>query len=223
VGACPALYYSSALAAEISVLKGRVTDVQEKIVAGAMIFVYGSPDVRKAADFISAPTDKDGRFRMVVPPGKYWVVARLKMTEDFGPLMPGDKHSGDPEQIEITRDSYVEQDFVVADLNEAIKIKRESVERLYIIRGRILDENGAPVSGAYAIANSEEEFDRFPTYISAWVDDKGNYTLYVPQGRHVIGGAVAFPPGQDYFFTSEVIIDEDIPNLDIVLTSTNSK
>jgi len=220
---CPSLYYSYVSAAETSVLKGRITGVEEQVVEGAMVFVYSSEDVRKAADFISAPTDKGGLFRMVVPPGKYWVVARLKMTEDFGPLMPGDKHSGDPEVIEITRDSEVNTDFIVADLKEAIKMKREEVERLFTIRGKIIDENGAPLIRAYAIANSKEKFERFPKYISAWVDDMGNYTLYVPRGKHFIGGAVTFPSGQDYYMISEVTVESDMQDFEIMLKSTNNK
>jgi hypothetical protein len=76
-----AMNYSTARAAETSVFKGTVSDVDGKAVEGAMIYVYNSPEVRRAAEYISAPTGKDGVFRIVMPPGEYWAVARLKKAE----------------------------------------------------------------------------------------------------------------------------------------------
>ena len=71
-----AIDYSPALAEEKPVLKGKVSDREGKAVVGAMVFVYDSPYVKRSADFISAATDTDGLFRMVLPPGRDWLVAR---------------------------------------------------------------------------------------------------------------------------------------------------
>lgn len=218
-----AIDYSTALAEEKSILKGRVSYVEGQAVEGAMVFVYDSPDVRRQADFISARTDKDGLFRMVLPSGRYWLIARLKKTEGFGPLMPGDKHSGEPGEIELASDSEVDMDFIVADLKEAIKIKTKAREGPVKISGRIIDENGSPVRRAYAFANRNEKISGIPDYLSAWVDNEGRYTLYIPRGRYYIGGAVTFPPGQNYFMNGEMTIDVDKPDVDIVRKSHDSK
>jgi protocatechuate 3,4-dioxygenase beta subunit len=149
----------TASAEEASVLKGRVSDADGRAVEGAKIFVYDSPDVRRPANFISAGTDKGGMFRMTVSPGRYWVVARLKKTEDYGPLLPGDKHSGEPVEGEIASRSEITMDFIVADLKEAIKIKTKSRERHVKISGRIIDEKGFPVVNFYALASRNEKVE----------------------------------------------------------------
>lgn len=208
---------------ETAAVKGNVTDVEGNAVQGAMVFAYTNPDVRRSADFISAPTDKDGLFRMVMPPGKYWLIARFKRSEGFGPLMPGDKHSGDPGELELPAGSEVDMDFIVADLKDAVRIKRESTERPKKISGRISDEKDVPVRGAYAVAYKNKNISRIPDYLSAWVDDEGHYTLYVPEGIYSLGVALAFPPDHNYLMYEEMVIDTDKPDLDMVMKSNNGK
>jgi hypothetical protein len=87
---------STSRAEERALLKGTVFDIKAVPVEGAEIFIYDSTDVRRPADFISAGTGKDGSFQMDLPAGIYWAVARIRSGDQFGPLMPGDKHSGDP-------------------------------------------------------------------------------------------------------------------------------
>lgn len=201
--------YSIAADEGKSVIRGKVTDVGGRAVEGAMVFVYDSPDVKRAANFISARTDKEGIYRMIVPAGRYWLIARTKNTDDYGPLMLKDRHSGDPIQTDLEPDREAETDFVVADLMEAMNMKREERERPVKITGRIIDQKGAPVSGAYAIANRKKEIARVPDYLSAWADRDGRFTMYVPKGRYYIGLAVAFPPGQNYSLNEEAVIDAD--------------
>ncbi|MDA8169035.1 MAG: carboxypeptidase-like regulatory domain-containing protein [Nitrospiraceae bacterium] len=208
------------LAEETSVLKGKVTDVSGKAAEGAMVFLYNTSDVRRAADFISPGTGGNGEYQMTVPPGHYWAVARLKKSGGYGPLMPGDKHSGDPAEIDLDPGSETSTDFVVADLKEAMMMKREKKERLIKISGRIIDEKGSPVSGAYAIASRKEKFSGVPDYLSTWVDKEGRYTLYLPKGNYYIGCAGAFPPGQDFHFMGgQVNADADKTGVDIVWRS----
>ena len=111
----------------------------------------------------------------------------------------------------------------MADLKDAIRMKRESIERPFKISGRIIDENGSPVSRAYALANISEEIVKFPKFLSAWVDEGGSYTMYVPRGKYYIGGASEFPPGQDYIMKSEMSIDSDLSELDIIMKTGDTK
>jgi hypothetical protein len=211
------------LAEEKPVLKGRVSDREGKAVVGAMVFVYDSPYVKRPADFISAHTDNDGLFRMVLPPGRYWLVARLKKTEGYGPLLPGDKHSGEPVEVELDPGAEVNTDFVVADLRDAIKIREKEREGPVKISGRIIDENGSPVIGAYVVADKKEKTAGIPDYLSAWVDREGRYTLYVPRGRYYVGSADSFPPVEDRFTNEEMTFDGDKSDVDIVRKSHDSK
>lgn len=218
----PALFFSPAvtMAEEKSVLKGRVLDTEEKPVEGAEIFIYNSPDVRRPADFMSARTDKEGLFSVVLPIGKYWAVARLrKGTERYGPLMPGDKHSGEPVEIDITPNSEIEKDFTVVDIREVTRLKKKIREDYIKIKGRILDKNGFPVKMVYAIANKNKVIAEMPDYLSAWTDDEGYYTLYIPRGKYYIGYATVFPPAKDYNINREVVLEADKIDLDIIINS----
>jgi len=216
---CQLQYAGAASAAdkeEVSDIKGKISDVDGNAVAGAKVYVYSNRDVRRAADYISAPSDMDGVFRVAVPAGNYWVIARLKKAEGFVPLMPGDKHSGDPQEIDVAAGEEAEIDFTVADLREAIKMKKDEKQRPVKLSGRIVNIKGKPVTNAYAFANRTEEIVRIPDYISAWVDSEGRYTLYVPEGEYYIGEAEAFPPGEDYFITGRMVIESEKTDMDII-------
>ena len=206
-----------------SVFKGKISDVAGRPVEGARVFVYDSTDVRRTANFISAGSDKDGLFSVVLPPGKYWAIARLKKTEDYGPLMPGDKHSGEPNEVEVVFRGEVAMDFVVADLKEALRARGNARERPVQIAGRIIDGDGTPVRGAYVIAHKSGTVNGIPDYLSAWVDDDGRYTLYLPKGSYYIGTALVFPPGNNYFMQGNITVEGDRTDMDIIRKSPGTK
>ncbi len=214
------LFPAITIAEEKSIFKGRVLDIEEKPVEGAEIFIYSSPDVRRPADFMSARTDKEGRFSVGLPTGKYWAVARLrKGTERYGPLMPGDKHSGEPVEIYLTPNSEIEKDFTVVDIREVTRLKKKIREDYIKIKGRILDKNGSPVKMVYAIANKNKVIAEMPDYLSAWTDDEGYYTLYIPRGKYYIGYATVFPPGHEYSLNTGAVFETDKSDMDIITNS----
>lgn len=185
-------------AAEPATLRATVLDVAGKPVAGVKIFVYDSADTRRPADFISQPSDREGRVVLPLPPGHYWAVARLKKDGTYGPLMPGDRHSGEPTTLEATAGEELASDFVVADIRDVGR-KRETVAaESLVVRGRIVDGDGAPVAKAYAFANRTKEGRGVPDFLSAGSDANGNFTLYLPAGgRYYVGASTHFPPGSD--------------------------
>jgi hypothetical protein len=205
------------------VLKGTIVDGEGRPVAGARVFVYDSPDIRRSANFISPPTDNDGSFRLVAVPGRYWLVARSKLTEGYGPLLPGDKHSGDPDLVELMAGREISKDFTIFDLKEARKARSKEQGGLVKISGRIVDEQGAPIARAYAFANKSEKIARIPDHVSSRADRDGNYALYLPRGKYYLGGADAFPPGQRYFIHGTIVIDTDRSGVDIVRKAVDSK
>lgn len=198
-------------------LFGKVTDAQGNPVEGAMVFAYRSRDVRRTAEFISAPTGKDGSYRLSVTPGMYWLMARVKQTEGFGPLTAGDRHSGDPVEVDIAAGAGVIADFVVLDLKDAMQVRRNEREAAIRLSGRIIDEHGAPVPGAYAIAGSTAAVGRFPEFLSASTDAGGRYVLYLPRGRFYLGAATTFPPESGLVLRREIDADADRQGMDIVL------
>ncbi|MDP3112521.1 MAG: carboxypeptidase-like regulatory domain-containing protein [Thermodesulfovibrionales bacterium] len=198
-------------------MEGKVLDIEGKEVEGAEVFIYESSNTRRQAEYISARTDKNGAYRIVLPAGKYWAVARLrKSSAGYGPLMPGDKHSGNPAEIELSTKGH-HMNFTIADIREAAGLSRKKIGGDYVkIEGRIIDRSGMPVKAAYVIANKEKEFSFLPDYISSWVDENGHYTLYVPRGNYYLGYAFAFPPGKNYAPVSEVFFNEGMTDLDLV-------
>jgi hypothetical protein len=207
---------TTSAAEDKSIFKGRALDIDGKAVENAQVFIYDSPDTRRLADFISAKTDKEGRFHIVLPSGKYWAVARLKKGEIYGPLMPGDKHSGEPVEIELAPNIELARDFAVMDIREAARIRQKIREDYIRLSGKIINEKGLPVEMAYAFASKDKKVSGVPDYISAWTDDEGDYTLYLLPGTYYIGVATEFPPDQNYT-TQEVVLKGDRVDLDIVI------
>lgn len=196
----------NAMAAETSVLKGRVLDVDGKPVEGAEIFIYDSTNTRRPADFISQKTGKDGRTQIVLPTGNYWAVARVKKDERYGPLMLGDRHSGEPTELELTPGKESENDFVVADIRDVGRKKQTVRDNVLKLKGRVLDKQGIPVPNAYVFAHKHKEVEQLPDYLSAWTDDDGNYTLYLPAGeKYFMGVAREFPPKSKLSVSREFI------------------
>lgn len=183
------------IAAETAGFRGRVLDLDGRPVAGAKIFFYEGSNVRKPADFISPPSDEQGKIAAVLPAGKYRAVARIKQGALFGPLMPGDRHSGEPMEIEIEPGSEANADFTVADIREIGQKRRTAAGDLRQVRGRVLDQQGKPVADAYVFARPAKQGDKVPEYLSPWTGPDGVYRLYLPEkGRFFLGASRRFPP-----------------------------
>ena len=202
---------------ETGVLAGRVLDVVRKPVAGAALFVYNSGNIRRPADYISPPTDSTGEFRIALPPGHYWVVARARQGgEKYGPLLPTDRHSGAPLETDIMAGEIVEEEFIVADLRETSQLEAKLDTSFLQIEGVLLTREGEPTGNAYAFARREAAAGGIPEYVSAWTDDSGKYTLFLPAGTYWLGSARTFPPDPETGPGQKVVIDNPAQNINIV-------
>jgi hypothetical protein len=180
-------------AAETQVLKAKVADIDGRPMQGAKVFLYDSSNVRRPADFISTLSDRSGVLQIALPPGKYWGVARFKADGKYGPLLPGDKHSGEPLEIDLTT-SDANSDFVVADIRELGQKKHAGATDAIRLKGRIIDIQGKPLANAYVYANTGREFSELPDYLSAWTGEDGHYELFVPPGdKYYVGASLQFP------------------------------
>jgi hypothetical protein len=208
---------ATADSSENGIFSGQVVDVSQRPVAGVEIFVYGSPNIRRPADYISPPTGKNGGFRITLPSGSYWTVARLrKGKERFGPLLPGDKHSGAPLEVDIEPGENVEEEFIVADLEETSQLVVKLDTSFIKIEGVLVTKKGLPVENAYAFANRYATMKRIPDYVSAWTEVDGVYTLFLPPGTYYLGLAVEFPPGSKPGNLKKVMIDSNTKNINII-------
>ena len=205
-------------AAENGILSGRVVDVNHNPVTGVEIFVYNHSNTRRPADFISPPSNENGGYKITLPPGSYWTVARLRLgKERFGPLLPGDKHSGTPLEIDIAPGENVEEEYVVADLEETSQLAVKFDTTFIRVEGVLLDQKGLPVENVYVIANRNPTMKRIPDFISTWTDKSGGYTLFLSPGEYYFGHAVEFPPELKLVNLKKVIVDSDTNNINIVI------
>lgn len=218
-------------AIETTVFRGQVFDVEGNAVKGAEIFIYNSSDTRRPADFISDRTDNDGHFTMTLPAGKYWVVARLRRGDKYGPLMVGDKHSGEPIDIWFKAGRELEMNFKVADIRDAASLTRKTREDYIRMSGRLVDKNGIPIQMYYVIADrkgrdtslnplliegGDSHLNEMSDFISSWSDEAGHYALYLPKGKYIIGYTDKFPP-LSYSIYKELIIESGKDNFDIAV------
>ncbi|RJR22592.1 MAG: carboxypeptidase regulatory-like domain-containing protein [Nitrospiraceae bacterium] len=210
-----ALIINPAPALDYAILKGSVTDVDGNAVKGAELFIYRTSDTRRPADFISAGTDNSGQYTMTVPAGKWWAVARMRTGEKYGPLAMSDRHSGEPIEIELAAGRELDMAFKIADIREAARLVRKTREDYFRVTGRIIDNNGVPAANVYAIAARSKDMPEVPAYVSAWTDETGEYTLYLPAGEYYTGYARVFPPPSAHHMTGKVTIEGERNNYDI--------
>lgn len=179
-------------------LQGRILNSAGQPVQGGEVFLYDSVQVRRPADFISARTEGSGEYRLVVPAGNYWAVARVRGA-GFRPQMGVEQHSGEATPLEASPGGHQQLDFTVAEVRELAKSQRKAGSDFSRLEGRLLDQEGRPLSNAYAFAYALKERSpaQLPDYLSAWSDAGGSYTLYLPAGSYCLGGATAFPPEEN--------------------------
>lgn len=187
------------------VISGRIASLGGEPVAGAEVYLYSSANTRKPADFISPKSSAAGTYRMVVPRAKYRAVARLKKGERYGPLMPGDRHSGEPVSITPDDEQAVTLDFTVADMQELAQRGTKGREDLAEIAGTI-SATGNSLPAVYVYARTGRLTATLPEYFSGWADANGRYRLKLPPGRYFLGLATEFPPAESAAELKEVTI-----------------
>ncbi len=195
---------------EFALVKSTVLDVDGKPVAGAYIFFYDSEDTKRAVDLVSPVTGRDGTCEKEVPPGRYWAVARLKKNREFdmGPLLIEDKFSGDPVILDLKPGDRVDLTFTVMDLLDTIRTKTKKRKDLWRVTGVIKNEKEEVLPGTFAFANRHRHPASMPDFFSAWTDNDGRFTIYLPPGRYYLGAAESFEPDRRYQGEQEITIDD---------------
>jgi len=157
-------------------------------VAGAFVNIY--PDTISnllgPSQFISSPTDAQGRYQIEVPPGTYYVVARKRLSgQPTGPLEPGDFYSEHQRiKVRIEAGKLAVVDLPVVAMTAPMFFKSRVVDRETTtgIHGTLVDQAGKPVMGGFAMAYTDPEMKRHPDYASTLSDEQGHFTIYLPEG-----------------------------------------
>jgi len=192
-------------AEETITISGKITSISGDPVAGAEVYLYSSGNTRKPADFISPKTSPAGIYRMIVPKAPYQAVARLKKGERYGPLMPGDRHSGEPVKIMADEEKELTLDFTVADMQELAQQREKGREDLAEIAGTVT-ASGKGIASIYVYARTGRFAATLPEYFSGWTGTDGRYSLKLPPGHYFLGMATEFPPPETAAELQEVTI-----------------
>jgi hypothetical protein len=171
---------------------------QDQPLERTYLYVYKSTenDFKGPAWFVQ-PVEK-GTFRMSLPPGDYWLLARKRLKGgQYGPIEIGDYFNfyyGNPLHIEK---------------NELKQIQLETITRLSMleedpdavfsgINGSVVGPDAKPAVGVRVFAYRSATMTGTPAYISAVTGNDGLFSLSIPEvgsywllAREAIGGPAA--------------------------------
>ena len=176
-----------------------LSDATREPVEGAHVYAYVdySKNLIGVADYVSRGSGEDGSYRLEVPPGEYFVVARRRASgSNYGPIVTGDlyDHRYGEKVVGVTTGKTKRMDFSLAEMKEPLFFQvftEQERKTNTMIKGRIVDESGSPVQGAFATAYADDNMRRLPDFASTLTGDDGSYTLYLPKGgRYHIGARV---------------------------------
>ncbi len=171
---------------------------QDEPLERTYLYVYKSTegDFKGPAWFIQ-PVEK-GTFRMSLPPGDYWLLARKRLKGgQYGPIEIGDYFN-----------FYYANPLHIAK-NELKNIELETITRLSMleedpdavfsgITGSVVAPGALPAAGVRVFAYRTSAMSGTPAYISAHTGADGRFRLAIPEAgtywllaREVVGGPAA--------------------------------
>ncbi|MCF6177835.1 MAG: carboxypeptidase-like regulatory domain-containing protein [Geopsychrobacter sp.] len=159
------------------------------------LYVYKKTesDFKGPAWFIQ-PVEK-GSFRMSLPPGDYWLLARKRLKGgQYGPIEIGDYFNyyyGNPVHIEKNRLTQVKLETITR-----LSMLEDDPDAVFSgIGGRVVGPQGAAVSGVRVFAYRSSTMTGTPAYISPVTSPDGSFVLPIPEmgnfwllARQAIGG-----------------------------------
>jgi hypothetical protein len=200
-------------------LQGTISDESGKPVVGAELFLYDSLKTRRPADYISAKTGIDGRYNLKLPSAVFWGVARVRHGEKFGPLLSGDLHSGEPQEIDLSGEDQ-KVDFIVADIRDLSRAKEKRQSNMARLTGRVQDQDGVSVAGTTVSIWLDPVTERLPDIISSWTENSGEFVVYLPPGRYSAIASNEFPPVMKEGLLTNLTVEEGQKTVALILQHT---
>lgn len=162
-------------------IRGEIS-FQDAPLERAYLYVYQDAEKGfKGPGYLIQPVEK-GMFRLNLPPGKYWLLARKRLRGgQFGPIETGDYFN------------YYHGNPVTVAAGEVREVKIETITRLSMleddpnapfvgVRGRIVDAAGKPVARLHIFAYRQKEMTGSPEFFSAPTGLDGKFELALPEG-----------------------------------------
>jgi hypothetical protein len=179
-------------------IRGEITFEGEPL-EHCYLYVYNKPeDGFKGPGYFIQPVEK-GRFRLRLPPGDYYLLARKRAKGgQFGPIEIGDHFNyyyGNPVRIREgeTREVRIEAITRLSMLEEG------EAPAFRGISGTVRGPGGKPAAGVHIFAYRDPAMTGTPDYFSAASDVDGHYQLSLPdEGPYYLLAREAFggPAGE---------------------------
>lgn len=203
-------------------IRGEIS-FQDAPLERAYLYIYQDADKGfKGPGYLIQPVEQ-GRFRLNLPPGSYWLLARKRLRGGpFGPIETGDYFN------------YYHGNPVTIAAGEVREIKIETITRLSMleddpdapftgVRGRIIDTAGRPVARLHVFAYRSAEMTGTPGFFSAPTGKDGRFDLPLPAGeafhllaRQQFGGPAG--EGEPYGrYNAPVRIDAGKPPVEVTI------
>jgi hypothetical protein len=162
--------------APASGIRGEIT-FQDEPLERAYLYVYKEPgEGFKGPGYFIQPVEK-GSFRLRLPPGEYWLLARKRLKGgQYGPIEIGDHfnyYHGNPVRIEpgTVREVKIETITRLSMLEEGEAVPFRG------IRGRVLGPGGKPAAGIHVFGYREPAMTGTPEIFSAPTGADGTFRL----------------------------------------------
>lgn len=181
------LFLLLVIACEKKAQKSTITGTIYQVMPSFYVYVYKENMDLKGPAFTETISDKDGNFSLQLPPGKYFLVARMRSNGEIaGPLEVGDFKSEVIGPITIDEDGkIIKQDIKVFKKigeNKDIAIKENKNELKTGISGTIYNSEGKPVAGARVHVYDHVQMSERPKFVSSPTGPDGKYIIYLPKG-----------------------------------------
>jgi len=169
---------------------------------GVVLYVYldANDSFRGMGYYMSPPTGVDGRFRMKMSEGTFYIIARKRLNGMLaGPLHEGDYFGYLDTNPVVVQKGRVKQ----VEIPMVRKIEKASPggQGRTVITGLIKDTSGKPVAGIYACLYKKADMVDRPAFVSKPTGPDGRFEVEAPLGgtyylgaRDTIGQPVE--PGQ---------------------------
>ena len=176
------------LVAKQTGIRGRVIRDNGEPVAGAWVYVYRntSTSLRGPADF-AAQTDAGGNYFLDLVEGSYYLISRWRRSGgEAGPPQTGDAWAlYERNPVVVRPDEVSHADFTLQGVKpgQPVLLRSGSFRQGRTgFTGRLLDAEGNPQVGAFALAYRDRDFRRMPDFTSGMVGADGRFELFVPNG-----------------------------------------
>lgn len=159
------------------------------------------PDKYERIPDISRDIDANGKFKVELTEGKYYMAAIKRLSgERFGPPQEGDyvliivDENGKPKEYIIKAGKLLD----IGTISEAAPLTAEKISKRIVttaLEGVVTDMDGKPAENAMVVAFVNPDMRGKPLFVSDKTDKNGKYVLRLTAGTYYLRARNAFTSG----------------------------